>query len=88
MKNGNDMIEVHRNFKYNISKAKNLVDLIIIKNFREKVFIHEFETFVDDFRKRLQKILPILTQDEISGPLGFFSNEIPHPKGHGISWVI
>jgi len=59
------MIGVYRNFKYNIEKARCLLDLVIIKKFRDEVFDGVVENLVDNFRRELKENLPILRQKEI-----------------------
>jgi len=54
------MINVYKNFEYNIEKARFLLDLVILKKFRDEVFDGVIETWVDDVRIRLRKNSPIL----------------------------
>lgn len=54
------VIDVYKNFEYNIEKARCLLDLVILKKFRDKVFDGVIEKWVDDTRLRLRQTFPVL----------------------------
>jgi len=57
---GDNMIDVYKNFRYNIEKAECLLDLIVLKRFRDEVFDGVIERWVDDVRMRLRQRFPAL----------------------------
>lgn len=54
------VIDVYKNFEYNIEKARCLLDLVILKKFRDEVFDGVIEKWVDDARLRLRRTFPVL----------------------------
>ena len=78
---GDYMIDVYKNFRYNIEKAECLLDLLILKEFRDEVFDGVIEGGVDDVRIGLRQMFPALNNmplltAPIDGPIEIFRSTV------------
>jgi len=84
---GKKMVNVYKNFEYTIEKARCLLDLLVLKTFRDEIVNGGVENFVDDFRDGLKNKnnFPLLQKGvAIKDPLGIFPDiNVPSPSDVG-----
>ncbi|MFA4957564.1 MAG: hypothetical protein WC556_11415 [Candidatus Methanoperedens sp.] len=54
------MVNVYENFEYTIEKARCLLDLLVLKKFRDEIVNGADENFVDEVREGLKNNFPLL----------------------------